>query len=175
MPQPPPHRPHPPGRRRGTGRLSVRVAVGTDHAGFPLKGAVVAAIRAAGHEVIDLGTHDTTPVDYPDYAEAVARALLAGDAERGVLLCGSGVGAAVAANKVPGVRAATCHDTFSAHQGVEDDDVNVLCMGARVIGSRLAEEIVARFLAASFSGAERHARRVAKVRAIEARYRAGTE
>jgi ribose 5-phosphate isomerase B len=153
----------------------VRVAVGTDHAGFALKDVVLAALRAEGHDPIDLGTFDETPVDYPDFAEAVARAVVTGEAERGVLLCGSGVGACVAANKVPGVRAGTCHDGFSAHQGVEDDDLNVLCLGARVIGPRLAAELVAAFMRARFSGAERHVRRLAKVRAIEDRYRDRTE
>lgn len=146
----------------------MRVAVGTDHAGFVLKAPVMDAVRAAGHDVLDLGTYDTTPVDYPDIAAAVARAIVAGDADRGVLLCGSGVGASIAANKVAGIRAGVCHDAFSAHQAVEDDDMNVLCLGGRVIGPRLAAELVARFLAATFSGADRHVRRLAKVNALEA-------
>jgi len=148
----------------------MRVAVGCDHAGFPLKADVIAAIRALGHEVHDLGTHDDEAVDYPDIAEAVGRAVTAGEAERGVIACGSGVGAAIAANKLPGIRAATCHDTFSARQGVEDDDMNVLSLGARVIGPQLARELVRAFLDARFSGAERHVRRLNKVRALEQRF-----
>lgn len=148
----------------------MRVAVGCDHAGFPLKADVIAAIRALGHEVHDLGTHDDEAVDYPDIAEAVGRAVTAGEAERGVIACGSGVGAAIAANKLPGIRAATCHDTFSARQGVEDDDMNVLSLGARVIGPQLARELVRAFLDAHFSGAERHVRRLNKVRALEQRF-----
>ncbi len=153
----------------------MRVVVGTDHAGFPLKAFVIAAIEAAGHEVVDVGTFDTKPVDYPDTAEDVANAILRGEAERGVLLCGSGVGASVAANKIAGIRAGVCHDSFSAHQAVEDDDANVICLGARVIGPRLAEELVTRFLAAEFSGAERHVRRLEKIRAIESRTQKRTE
>lgn len=148
----------------------MRVAFGCDHAGFPLKADVIAAIRAAGHEVHDLGTHSDDAVDYPDIAEAVGRAVLSGEAERGVIVCGSGAGAAIAANKLPGIRAATCHDTFSAHQAVEDDDMNVLCLGARVVGAQLARELVRAFLGAAFSEAERHVRRVNKVRALEQRY-----
>ncbi len=148
----------------------MRYAVAADHAGFPLKGAVIEALEAAGHRVTDLGTNSTDPVDYPDFAEALALEVAGGRADRGILLCGSGVGAGIAACKVPGVRAATCHDTFSARQGVEDDDMNVLCMGARVIGPSLAMEILRAFMAASFSNAERHARRLHKVIAIEGRY-----
>jgi ribose 5-phosphate isomerase B len=145
----------------------VKVAIGFDHAGFPLKSVVVSVLRDLGHEVSDLGTDSTEPVDYPDYARQVALAVLAGDCERGVVVCGSGVGASVAANKVPGVRSALCHDTFSARQGVEDDDMNVLCLGARVIGPALAAEVLRAFLSAKFSGAERHVRRLNKVKAIE--------
>ena len=148
----------------------MRIAVGTDHAGFPLKEPAIAELESLGHEVLDLGTDSTEAVDYPDYAQAVGEAIMRGEAERGLLLCGSGVGACVAANKVPGVRAATCHDTFSAHQGVEDDDVNVLCLGARVIGEQLAIEVIRAWVQARFSNAERHKRRLGKVKAIEAQY-----
>ena len=148
----------------------MRVAIGCDHAGFPLKGPAIEELRRLGHQVADLGTNSSEPVDYPDSAQAVAEAVMRGEADRGLLLCGSGVGACVAANKVPGVRAATCHDTYSAHQGVEHDDMNVLCLGARVVGEQLALEIIRSFLGATFSNAERHARRLAKVNAIEARY-----
>ncbi|MDX1623632.1 MAG: RpiB/LacA/LacB family sugar-phosphate isomerase [Gemmatimonadota bacterium] len=144
------------------------VAVGADHAGLPLKDRVLEAIEAAGHEVLDLGAHEYVPTDdYPDYARAVGEALLDGNAERGVLVCGSGVGVAVAACKIPTVRAAMTHDTFSARQGVEDDAMNVIALGARVIGPELAAEIVRAFLATEFSGAERHVRRSRKIDAIE--------
>lgn len=149
------------------------VAVGCDHAGFPLKGRVVSELEEAGHQVLDCGGYDSTPSDYPDFARAVATAVIDGRAERGILVCGSGVGASVAANKVIGARAALCHDTFSARQGVEDDDLNVLCLGARVIGVEAAAEAIRAFLRARFSNAERHARRVGKIRAIEADARAG--
>ncbi|MFN8638461.1 MAG: ribose 5-phosphate isomerase B [Dehalococcoidia bacterium] len=148
----------------------MRLAVGCDHAGFPLKSTVVAELEARGHTVHDLGTYNENPVDYPDIAEAVARAVAEGRADRGVILCGSGVGACVAANKVKGVRAGTCHDTFSAHQGVEDDDMNVLCLGGRVVGSLLAREIVRAFAGAVFSNEERFHRRLAKVVALEDRF-----
>lgn len=145
------------------------VAVGTDHAGFALKPTILDAIRGAGHEVLDCGAFEiVSGDDYPDFAERVARAVLDGRAERGVLLCGSGVGASVAANKFAGIRSALCHDTFSAHQGVEDDAMNVLTLGARVIGPSLAAELVAAFLRAQFSGAERHRRRLDKIKAFEA-------
>jgi len=124
-------------------------------------------LKKLGHEVIDLGTNSEEPVDYPDFARAVAQEILAKKAERGILICGSGVGACVTANKFPGIRAAICHDTFSAHQGVEDDDLNVLCLGARVVGPELAKDIVRIWISASFSGAERHRRRLAKVLEIE--------
>jgi len=147
----------------------VIVAVGTDHAGFALKPTILDAIRGAGHEVLDCGAFEiVSGDDYPDFAERVARAVLDGRAERGVLLCGSGVGASVAANKFAGIRSALCHDTFSAHQGVEDDAMNVLTLGARVIGPSLAAELVAAFLRAQFSGAERHRRRLDKIKAFEA-------
>ena len=148
----------------------MKIAIGADHAGFPLKAAVVERLKAKGHEVADLGTHSEAPVDYPDFAHAVASAVAEGRAERGVMLCGSGVGATVAVNKVPGVRGALCHDTFSARQGVEDDDVNVLCLGARVIGVSLALEVLDAWAAARFSNAERHTRRRDKVVALEKRY-----
>lgn len=146
----------------------MNVAIGADHAGFALKATVVDAIRALGHAVVDCGAFALVPGDdYPDFAAAVSQALIEGRAERGVLVCGSGVGASVAANKFPGIRSGLCHDTFSAHQGVEDDDMNVLALGARVIGPSLAAELIAAFLHAEFSGAERHERRLAKVRALE--------
>jgi RpiB/LacA/LacB family sugar-phosphate isomerase len=145
----------------------MKIALGSDHAGFELKEDVASALRAAGHEVLDLGTDSKAPVDYPDYAEAVGRAVVEKRAERGVLVCGSGVGASVAANKLPGVRAAVCHDGYSAHQGVEHDDMNVLVLGGRVVGRSLALDLVRIFVAASFSGEERHARRLAKVAALE--------
>jgi RpiB/LacA/LacB family sugar-phosphate isomerase len=148
----------------------MRMAVGSDHAGFELKGTVAEFLRKLGHEVIDVGTHSTDPVDYPDFAEAVARAVLDGKAERAVLICGSGVGASVAANKIPGIKAGLCHDTYSAHQGVEHDDMNVLVLGGRVIGIALAMELVESYSKASFTKEERHMRRLGKVRAIESRY-----
>ena len=145
----------------------MRIAVAADHAGFPLKERVIDEVRKLGHEPLDLGTHSTDAVDYPDYARAVAEALRDGHAKRAVLICGSGAGACVAANKFRGVRAATCHDTFSAHQGVEDDGVNVLCLGARVVGHELAGELVRTYLNAQFSDVERHRRRVAKIEQFE--------
>jgi ribose 5-phosphate isomerase B len=145
----------------------MNIIVGADHGGFPLKGVIVEYVVQLGHTTQDVGTFSIKPVDYPDYARAVANAIIDGRGERGIIICGSGVGACVAANKFPGIRAAVCHDTFSAHQGVEDDDMNVLCLGARIIGPELAKDIVRTFLAAAFSGAERHVRRLEKVRAIE--------
>jgi RpiB/LacA/LacB family sugar-phosphate isomerase len=147
--------------------MSMKIAVACDHAGFPLKDAVLAAVRSEGHEIIDLGTDSTVPVDYPDYAEKIGRAIQRGEAERGILICGSGVGASVAANKLRGVRAGLCHDSYSAHQCVEHDDVNVLTLGGRVIGPELAIEIVRTFLRAQFTGEERHVRRLGKILAIE--------
>jgi ribose 5-phosphate isomerase B len=149
---------------------AVKIAFAADHAGFPLRERVLAEVRALGHEAVDCGS--PVPVagdDYPDVALAVARAIVEGRAERGVLVCGSGVGACIAANKVPGIRACMCHDSFSARQGVEDDDMNVLCLGARVVGEELAAELVRAFLEARFSNAERHRRRVEKVEAMEGR------
>jgi len=145
----------------------MNIIVGADHGGFPLKAVIVEYLIKLGHTAQDVGTFSIKPVDYPDYARAVANAIIDGRGERGIIICGSGVGACVAANKFPGIRAAVCHDTFSAHQGVEDDDMNVLCLGARVVGPELAKDITRTFLAATFSGAERHVRRLAKVRAIE--------
>jgi len=150
------------------------IAVGCDHAGFPLKEHVIGQIRAAGHEAVDCGALALMPGDdYPDYALAVGEAIRDGRAERGIIVCGSGVGVSVAANKVPGIRASMCHDTFSARQGVEDDSMNVLCLGARVIGPEVASEVIRAFLSATFSGAERHARRLNKVKQIEADALAG--
>ena len=158
----------------GAGDLPMRVAIAADHAGFELKQHLAGWLRGSGHDVIDLGTTSTDPVDYPDYAAAVGHAVVDGRAERGIVVCGSGVGASVAANKLPGVRAGLCHDTYSAAQGVEHDDINVLVLGARVIGPSLAETLVSAFLAAEFSGAERHVRRLAKVHALEIEAAAGT-
>lgn len=146
----------------------MRVAVGADHAGFALKATVIAELQALGHEIADLGGDGTDPTDdYPDYARAVAHAVQDGVAQRGVLICGSGVGASAAANKVRGIRSALCHDTFSARQGVEDDDMNVLALGARVIGPEMAKELVQAFMQAQFSGLERHQRRLGKIAAME--------
>ncbi|MDZ7727153.1 MAG: ribose 5-phosphate isomerase B [Dehalococcoidia bacterium] len=151
----------------------MHYVVACDHAGFPLKDTVVEELRELGHEVTDLGAYNEDPTDYPDFAKALGTTVSAGKAERGVLICGSGVGASVAANKVPGVRAALCHDTFSARQGVEDDDMNVLCLGARIIGPETAKEVVRSFQGAHFSDAERHRRRLDKVLAMEAEYTHG--
>jgi ribose 5-phosphate isomerase B len=151
----------------------MRIVIGCDHAGFPLKASLADEIKRGGHEVEDVGAFDDQPSDYPDFARAVAERIASLRADRGVLVCGSGVGASVAANKVPRVRAALCHDTFSARQGVEDDDLNVLCIGARVIGPALAKEVLLAFLEARFSHAERHARRLGKVKAIETDAREG--
>ncbi len=145
----------------------MKAAIGSDHAGFDLKETIAAFLSGKGHEVIDVGAFSKEPSDYPDFAKAVSEAVLNGRAERGILVCGSGVGASVAANKFPGIRAALCHDSFSAHQGVEDDDMNVICLGSRVIGPELAKELVSIFLAARFSQADRHVRRLKKVKEIE--------
>jgi ribose 5-phosphate isomerase B len=145
----------------------MRIACGFDHAGFPLKREVIAVLEDGGHEVIDLGTDSTDPVDYPDVALAVGRTVVGGEADRGVLVCGSGAGVAVAASKIDGVRACTVHDTYTAHQAVEHDDINVLCMGARVIGPELAGDILRAYSSAQFTGEERHARRLSKVLEIE--------
>ena len=151
----------------------MRIAVGCDHAGFPLKSVVLETIRRLGHEALDLGTSSSEPVDYPDIAEAVGHAVLDGRCQRGILVCGSGVGAAVAANKLNGIRSGVCHDTYSARQAVEHDDVNVLALGARVIGPALAESLIEAYLQATFSGEARHARRLQKIAEIEARSRRG--
>jgi ribose 5-phosphate isomerase B len=149
----------------------MKVAVAADHAGSLLLMPVLEEVRRLGCETLDLGTHDAvTPDDYPDRAADLTAALTSGRAERGVLVCGSGVGASVAANKVRGIRAALCHDTYSAHQGVEHDQMNVLCLGARVIGEALAVELVRAFLGATFSGEERHRRRLQKIAAMEAKF-----
>lgn len=145
----------------------MKIAVGADHAGFPLKEIVIAILEDNKHEVIDLGTTSTESVDYPDYAEKIGRAIQQGEAERGILLCGSGVGAAIAANKMRGIRAGVCHDTYSAHQSVEHDDVNVLAIGARIIGVELTAEIVRAFIGAEFNGESRHVRRLNKILALE--------
>ena len=145
----------------------MRVGIAADHGGFTLKGEVADLLRGSGHEVVDFGAHELTPGDdYPDFIIPLARAVAAGEVERGVALCGSGVGASIAANKVPGVRAGLIHDVFSAHQGVEDDDMNVFCLGGKVIGSALAWELIETFLAARFSGAPRYNRRLAKVQSL---------
>lgn len=144
------------------------IAVGCDHGGFPLKQTVIDTVKAAGHETVDLGTFSAEAVDYPDFSKAVANTVQKKKADRGIIICGSGVGATVAANKFKGIRAGLCHDTFSARQGVEDDDMNMLCLGSRVIGSELAREVLKAFLAAKFSGLERHQRRLNKVLEIEA-------
>ena len=145
----------------------MRVGIAADHGGFTLKGEVAESLRGSGHEVVDFGAHELNPGDdYPDFIIPLARAVAAGEVERGVALCGSGVGASIAANKVPGVRAGLIHDVFSAHQGVEDDDMNVFCLGGKVIGPALAWELIETFLAAHFSGAPRHKRRLAKVQAL---------
>lgn len=149
----------------------MRIAVGADHAGVPANESTIAELRRLGHEVVDLGTHDASqPDDYPDYAAAVAEEVVSGQCDRGLLICGSGVGVSFAANKVPGVRAAMCHDTYSARQGVEHDDMNILCLGARVVGSEVILDLVRAFVGAHFTAEERHRRRLAKVAAIERQY-----
>ncbi len=150
----------------------MRVVIGSDHAGYELKQDLAEFLQGQGHEVVDVGTTSTAPVDYPDYAEAVGCAVLDGRAERGLLLCGSGVGAAVAANKLPGIRAGLCHDSYAAHQGVEHDDMNVLVLGALIVGRELARELVRVYLAARYGGEARHQRRLDKIRALERRYAA---
>src|SRR5690349_22098256 len=145
----------------------MRIAVGADHAGFQLKQVIAADLRNTGHEVKDCGTDSEAPVDYPDFAEAVAKSVIGGQAQRGVLICGSGVGASVAINKIPGIRAGLCHDSYSARQGVEHDDMNVLVLGARVIGPELAKDLVGYYLRATFSGEARHVRRLGKITALE--------
>jgi ribose 5-phosphate isomerase B len=149
----------------------MRIVVGADHAGFELKQNIAAYVPQLGHEVLDVGAYrGTEPDDYPDFAEAVAMVVRNGQADRGILICGSGVGASVAANKIPGTRAGLCHDTYSAHQGVEHDDMNVLVLGSRVIATELARELVKAYLGATFSGEERHVRRLEKVKKLESKY-----
>jgi ribose 5-phosphate isomerase B len=145
----------------------VKVVVGSDHAGFPLKAQVVAYIRSLGHEVTDVGSHDPSPVDFPDIAKQVTGAIQTGAAERGLMVCGTGVGAAIAANKTKGIRAAVCHDVHSAHQAVEHDDVNVMCIGAQIVGAWLAKDLIAAYLSAQFSTDPDFRRRVAKLEAME--------
>ena len=151
----------------------MRIAVASDHAGFPLKDAMKKEVEALGHSVLDLGTHSTDSVDYPDYAEKLGLAVVSGEIDRGILFCGSGIGASVAANKIPGVRAGNCSDTYSAHQGVEHDAMNVLVLGGRTVGSAVAAEMVRAFLAAEYTREARHEKRLAKVIAIEERYAGG--
>jgi ribose 5-phosphate isomerase B len=151
------------------------IAIGADHGGFVLKEDLVVFLQGLGHEVHDLGAYSNEPSDYPDFARAISRDILVKNAERGILICGSGVGAGIAANKFPGIRAATCHDSFSAHQGVEDDNMNVLCLGARVIGHELAKEITKIWISAKFSGADRHRRRLSKIEQIEKEFLKGKD
>jgi RpiB/LacA/LacB family sugar-phosphate isomerase len=148
----------------------MRITVGSDHAGFELKAVLREFLEQQGHTITDVGTNSSAPVDYPDYAEAVALSLLNGKSERGILICGSGVGASVAANKIPGIRAGLAHDAYSAHQGVEHDDMNVLVLGSRVIGPELAKDLCTTFLNARFTAEERHRRRLAKILSLEQRY-----
>jgi RpiB/LacA/LacB family sugar-phosphate isomerase len=148
----------------------MRITVGSDHAGFELKAVLREFLAQQGHTITDVGTNNSAPVDYPDYAEAVALSLLNGKSERGILICGSGVGASVAANKIPGIRAGLAHDAYSAHQGVEHDDMNVLVLGSRVIGPELAKDLCTTFLNARFTAEERHRRRLAKILSLEQRY-----
>jgi ribose 5-phosphate isomerase B len=150
----------------------MRIAIATDHGGFPIKNDIIELVECLGHQVLDLGTFDTIPVDYPDYAEKAGLALQRGEVDRAIVLCGSGVGASVAGNKMAGVYAAVCHDTYTAHQGVEHDNLNMLCLGARVIGGELAKEIVRAFLGAKFLSDERFIRRFAKVKAMEEKHMA---
>jgi RpiB/LacA/LacB family sugar-phosphate isomerase len=149
----------------------MKVVVGSDHAGYSLKAAMGEFLQTLGHEVLDVGAYDDkTPDDYPDFAEKVGRALLEGKSERGVLICGSGVGASVAANKLRGIRAGMCHDTYSAHQGVEHDNINILVMGSRVVGVALAQDLVKAFLGAKFTNEDRHVRRLGKVKLLEDKF-----
>ena len=147
--------------------MRMLIAIAADHAGFRLKTVLVEFLKELGYEMVDLGTQGEEPVDYPDYARAVAEVIMSQKADRGILICGSGVGACAAANKFPGIRAAICHDTYSAHQGVEHDNLNILCLGSRIVGPELAKELVRAWLSAVFSGAERHRRRLAKIDEIE--------
>lgn len=148
----------------------MRITIGSDHAGFELKALLRDNLQRQGHQVNDVGTNSTAPVDYPDYAEAVSLSLLRGECDRAILICGSGVGASVAANKIPGIRAGLAHDAYSAHQGVEHDDMNVLVLGSRIIGPELAKDLCTIFLNARFTGEERHQRRLKKILSLEERY-----
>lgn len=148
----------------------MKIAIGCDHAGFQLKELLVKFLKDGGHEIVDVGCYDEKPSDYPEFAAGVANRVASHVCERGIVLCGSGVGASVASNKVKGVRASVCHDTYSAHQGVEHDDMNVLVLGARIIGSEVAKELVSAFVRAKFSGEDRHMRRLAKVLALEEKF-----
>jgi ribose 5-phosphate isomerase B len=152
----------------------MKVVIGSDHAGFQLKNAMGDVLRSMGNDVLDIGAFNENPSDYPDFAEAVGRAVLDGKAERGLLICGSGVGASVAANKLPGIRAGICHDTYSAHQGVEHDNMNVLVLGSRIVGVALAQDLVRAFMGAKFTNEERHVRRLGKVKALETKYCPGS-
>ena len=149
----------------------MRVVLGSDHAGFEMKQKILARVQSLGHQVLDVGTHDSLPTDYPDYAEALGMAIINNQADRGIMICGSGVGASIAVNKIPGIRGGVCHDCYSAHQGVEHDNMNVLIMGARVIGIELAYDLVGIFLDAQFSCEERHLRRLAKLQKLETKFR----
>jgi len=149
----------------------MRVVLGSDHAGFEMKQAMLNYVQGLGHDVVDVGAHNASASDYPDYAEALALTILNHQAERGILICGSGVGASVAVNKIPGIRAGVCHDCYSAHQGVEHDNMNVLVLGSRVIGLELARDLISTFLKATFSTEERHLRRLAKVQQLETKFR----
>src|ERR1700730_15396716 len=148
----------------------MKIVIGADHAGYELKNAMGDLLRSLGHTVLDIGAFNQNPSDYPDFAELVGKVILDGRAERGLLVCGSGVGVSVAANKLKGIRAAVCHDTYSAHQGVEHDDMNVLVLGSRIIGVKLAEDLVKTYLAAKFTNEDRHVRRLAKVKALESKF-----
>jgi ribose 5-phosphate isomerase B len=147
----------------------MKIVIGSDHAGFALKNKMGDVVRALGHDVLDIGAFNENPSDYPDFAELVGHAVADGKSERGLLICGSGVGVGVAANKITGIRAAVCHDTYSAHQGVEHDDMNILVLGSRIIGEKLAEDLVKSFLSARFTNEARHVRRLNKVKALESR------
>jgi RpiB/LacA/LacB family sugar-phosphate isomerase len=152
----------------------MKIVIGSDHAGFQLKAAIGDLLRSLSQEVLDVGAFNENPSDYPDFAEAVGRAILDRKAERGVLICGSGVGASVAANKLTGIRAAVCHDSYSARQGVEHDDMNVLVLGSRIIGVKLAEDLVKTYLTAKFTNEDRHVRRLAKIKALESKFAVST-
>ena len=149
----------------------MKIVIGSDHAGWSLKGSVIAGIEALGHEVLDVGSHDPNPVDFPDIARALTARVLSGEAQRGIMVCGTGVGASIAANKVRGIRAAVCHDVHSAHQSVEHDDVNVMCIGAQIVGPWLANDLVASFLAAQFEDNEDYRRRVDKLHQMDAAFK----